>query len=297
MTGLLRSDVSVFRRARSIIAESLWWDGTAMRWCDIDAGLVYRSPLAGDADGSNDETLLFPPPVSAFQPLASADGIVISGADFVAIAGPVGEIPKVVAHVEHHSGRLRFNEAKCDPAGRFIAGSMSLDNELNGAIYSITEAGQVRILIGGVGVANGFEWSDDGRTMWFTDTATTTIYRGDYSAEGELHNVEPFVHGRMSDGLARDEDGGFWNGIYDSGHVVHWNSDGIPDLEFNVPGVHVTSVAFGGPERSTLFIATARENCTEQQLVEHPLTGSIFQVETTAHGYPVRAFGTPQKGS
>jgi sugar lactone lactonase YvrE len=101
----------------------------------------------------------------------------------------------------------------------------------------------------------------------------------------------------MSDGLARDADGGFWNGIYDSGHVAHWDANGTKDLEFDVPAGHVTSVGFGGADLSTLFIATARENLTEQQLEAQPLTGSIFQVETSTHGFPVRSFGTPGKGN
>jgi sugar lactone lactonase YvrE len=298
MNTLLRSPVSLFREARSIIAESIWWDGRdALRWCDIDTGILYTSPIDGSASGEDDREFTLPAPVSAFQPATGDGEFVFAGADYVALANDrTGETHRL-AEFDHHSDRIRFNEAKCDPAGRFIVGSMNLDGDADGAIYSVDERGNVATLIGGVGVANGFEWSDDGRTMWFTDTSTKTIYSGKYSIDGQLSDVRVFASGLMSDGLARDAGGGFWNGVYDSGRVVHWNADGVQDLELDVPAGHVTSVGFGGAHLTTLFIATARENLTEQQLEARPLTGSIFRVETSTHGFPVRSFGTQRKGN
>jgi len=297
MNALLQSDVTLFREARSIIAESLWFDDRdALRWCDIDTGTIHTSPSAGAPDGSDDDVVILPPPMSAFQPVADGSGFVFAGVDYVALAGADGAIERVLAKFEHGSDTVRFNEAKCDPAGRFVFGSMDFGGGTDCAIYSVDAGGSVQTLIGNIGVANGFEWSDDGATMWFTDTAAKTVYVGDYSDAGQLFNVRVFVEGHASDGLTRDVDGGFWNGIYDTGHVIHWDASGAADLEFDVPAGHVTSVAFGGSDRSTLFIATARENLTEQELEEHPLTGSIFRVETATHGYPVRAFGTTTKG-
>jgi sugar lactone lactonase YvrE len=295
---LLRSEMSVFRTARSIIAESLWWDARdGLHWCDIDAGTLHTSALSGPADGRDDRVIRLPPPVSAFQPTGNGDGFVFAGRDHVSIASLDGTIIRRLASFNQLSDRVRFNEAKCDPFGRFVVGGMSLDNEPSTAIYAVDALGEVHTLIGGIGVSNGFEWSDDGRTMWFTDTASRSMYVAEYSEADELANIRPFADGRMSDGLTRDVDGGFWNGIYDTGTVVHRDSDGQIDLELDVPAGHVTSVALGGAELSTLFIATARENLTEAQLEAQTLTGSIFQVETETQGFPVRTFGTPQKGT
>jgi sugar lactone lactonase YvrE len=297
MSELLRSEVALFREARSIIAESLWWnDRGDLRWCDIDAGTIHTSPLTGSVNGRDDRVVGSPAPLSAFQPVLNGGGFIFAGADYVAVVVNDGEPPRRLATVDHHSERIRFNEAKCDTAGRFVVGSMNLDGAPDAAIYSVDESGKVSTLIAGIGIANGFEWSDDGRTMWFTDTSTQTIYAGDYSDEGELSDVRVFVQGRASDGLVRDVEGGFWNGIYDSGTVVHWDASGTKDLEFDVPAGHVTSVALGGADLSTLFIGTARENLTEFELEAQPLTGSIFQVETTTRGFPVRSFGTPREG-
>ncbi|HEY4267893.1 MAG TPA: SMP-30/gluconolactonase/LRE family protein [Galbitalea sp.] len=296
MTGttvhaLLRSDPRVFRDARSIIAESIWWNPSgALEWCDIDAGVIHSSPLDGPADGSADRLLELPPPIAAFQP--ADEGYVVADLDSVFLVGADGSNRRTLARVEYASGGIRFNEAKCDPFGQFVVGSMEvMAGDRKAAIYVVTAEGGCRVLIDGIGVANGFEWSDDGGTMWFTDTATETIFVGDYDGN-RLENVRTFASGRASDGLARDADGGFWNGINDIGHVVHWTADGEVDLEFDVPAGHVTSVGFGGADLSTLFIATAREKLTEQQLVDEPLTGSIFAVETATHGFPARRFGS-----
>jgi sugar lactone lactonase YvrE len=294
----LSSDVTVFRRARAIIGESIWWEAEgALRWCDITAGTIHRGFVDGDQRGRDDEVLSLSAPVSAFQPRASSSGFVFAGLDYVALADETGATERILTSIHHSNDHTRLNEGKCDPVGRFVVGSMDLEGEQDGAIYSVDESGDVRELVGGIAVANGFEWSNDGDTMWFTDTGTQTIYTAAYSETGELSDIRPFATGRASDGLTRDTTGGFWNGIYDTGHVVHWNADGEVDLEFDIPAGHVTSVALGGPDLSTLFIATASENLTEQQLDELPLTGSIFRVDTSTHGFPVRPFGTVTKGT
>ncbi|HEX3679680.1 MAG TPA: SMP-30/gluconolactonase/LRE family protein [Galbitalea sp.] len=90
---------------------------------------------------------------------------------------------------------------------------------------------------------------------------------------------------------------GVWNGINDVGRVVHWTAGGQFHLEFDVPAGHVTVVAFGGVNYSTLFIATAREKLTEHQLEDKPFTGSIFAIDTGTSGFPARGFGAPRKGN
>jgi sugar lactone lactonase YvrE len=297
MHPMLRSEPRVFRGARSIIAESLWWNATegAMEWCDIDAGTLHRSRVGDPTDGSGDRVVRLPPPIGAFQP-ARGGGYVAAALDTVLLVeaggGESEADPQTIATIPHAHPGIRFNEAKCDPFGRFVVGSMDATNgEPDCAIYVVEPGGDWHTLIGGITVANGFEWSDDGSRMWFTDTATQTIYVGDYSEAGELTSVEPFATGLQSDGLARDAAGGFWNAINDTGRVLRWNADGTKDFEFDIPAGHVTSVGFGGPDLSTLFVATAREKLTEQQLEEQPLTGSIFAVETATHGFPVHEFG------
>ncbi|MBF4619001.1 SMP-30/gluconolactonase/LRE family protein [Clavibacter sp. VKM Ac-2873] len=289
----ITSDLRVLRDARAILVESLWWDPAGdVMWNDITAGTLHRSPWTGAVDGSDDTVLELPPPLASFQP-ADDGGYVAGLGDRIVLVDRDGRITRELARVRHAHGGIRMNEGKVDPAGRFVIGSMDVtDGEPDAAVYSIDGSGTLRTLLGGFAVTNGFEWTDDGRTMVLADTGQQAVYRAPYSADGELGELEHWIHGEMSDGLTLDVDGYAWNGIYGGGKVIRWAPDGTKDLEIEVPAPNVTSVAFAGPDLRTLVIGTARENLTEDQLEEHPLSGGVFAIDTAVSGRPVNVFRT-----
>jgi sugar lactone lactonase YvrE len=284
--SVVRGLPRVFRDASAILAESIVWDPSGfVLWCDITAGLLYRCPI----DGQDDSVLELPPPLASFAPTHTG-GYVASLGDRVVMVDAAGGI-RDLAHIEHAHEGLRLNEGKCDPYGRWITGSMNLTTgEPDGALYSITADGRVRVLRGGFGVANGFEWSLDDSEMYFTDTAVGTIYRAPYSETGELGDVKVFHAGQPHDGLTIDAEGFLWGGIYGGGRVVRYTPQGFEDIVVELPAPNITSVAFGGPGMSTLFVGSARENLTESQLEAHPLSGAIFAIDTETRGRPTRRF-------
>jgi len=278
----------VFRNTKAILGESLIWDASrnAMLWCDITAGLLHASPLDGAVDGSTDATLHLPAPLASFG-LADA-GFVVSLEDRVVITDGDGHITDTLATIDHRRAGLRLNEGKVDPGGRWVTGSMILvGDDPVGAYYSVT-AGGARTLFGGLGVANGLEWSRGGDRVYFTDTSVSTIYSGAYSSAGEISDVEVWHAGTPNDGLAIDADGCFWSALYGGGRVIRYSSDGTELESIALPVPNLTSVAFGGPDMSTLFVASARENLTEDQLERHPLSGALFAIETTTSGFASR---------
>lgn len=265
-----------------------------MLWCDITAGLIHRSPVEAHPDGSSDTTIVLPAPVCSFHPAVvdGVEGFVVSLADRVVVTDLDGAIIKQLAHIEHAHPGMRLNEGKVDPAGRWITGSVDLTNkDPDGAFYSVSEHERVRVLRGGIAVANGVEWSLDGSRIFFTDTGTESIYTAAYSQDGEITDVEVFIRGEMHDGLTIDRDGNFWSAIYGGGRVIKYDSTGAELFSIDLPVPNVTSVAFGGADRSTLYVASARENLTEEQLEEHPLSGSVFAIHTDTAGRPPNVFG------
>ena len=286
--NVVRGLPRIFRDARAILAESIVWDPAGfVLWCDITSGLLYRCPI----DGMDDTVIELPPPLASFAPAAIRSGYVASLGDRVVLADAVGGI-RNLARIEHAHAGLRLNEGKCDPYGRWITGSMNLTTgQPDGALYSVTADGGVRVLRGGFGVANGFEWSLDDAEMFFTDTGVKTIYRAPYSETGELGNVKVFHCGEPHDGLTIDAEGFLWGGIYGGGRVVRYTPEGVEDVMVELPAPNITSVAFGGPGMSTLFVGSARENLTEEQLEAHPLSGAIFAIDTATNGRPARHFG------
>jgi len=280
--------VTVFSDAKAVLAESIVWDPAAqrLRWTDITLGTLSTA----DAHGSIESSVPLPPPLASFQPRA-AGGFVAALGDVVVLTDADGTVEREIARVQHAGPGLRFNEGKCDPFGRFLVGSMNLTTgEPDGALYSIEADGATRLLRGGFGVTNGIEWSDDGTVMYVTDTSASTIYRAPYGADGELGALEPFIVGAAHDGLVRDDEGCFWSAMYGGGRVERYGADGSHLETVELPAPNVTSVAFGGPDMSTLFVATARENLTEEQLRAHPHSGAVFAVPTRVHGFPANTF-------
>jgi len=277
--------MQVFRTAKAILGESLVWDADAgaMLWCDITAGLIHRSPTDGATDGSDDTTIALPPPVASFG-LSDDGGLVVSLGDRVVLTDARGEVTRTLAMIEHGHPEMRLNEGKVDLAGRWITGSMDLrDGDPDGAFYAVTPSGAVT-LIGGVAIGNGLEFAD-GR-IWFTDTGAATIYVADY--DGAISNVAAWHSGEPHDGLVMAADGTFWGALYGEGKVVHYAADATELETVELPAPNVTSVALDGAGR--LYVASARENLTEEQLEAHPLSGSIFVFDTDSAARPQRRF-------
>ena len=283
----------LFRDTKAILGESLVWDAAAdsILWCDITRGLIHASPVSGSIDGAADASISLPAPVASFHP--AVDGFVVSLGARVVLVDSDGHITRELAAIDHLHDGLRLNEGKVDPYGRWVTGSMNLlSDDADGAYYSVDDAGRLKVLRGGLGVANGLEWSLDGSRVYFTDTSVSSIYSGEYTEDGDILDVDVWHHGTPNDGLTIDVDGCFWSGLYGDGRVVRYDPSGTEIASIDLPVPNVTSVAFGGTDLSTLFVTTARENLTEQQLEDHPLSGGVFTIATSTSGAGPRTFGS-----
>ncbi|BDI22131.1 SMP-30/gluconolactonase/LRE family protein [Herbiconiux sp. L3-i23] len=286
---LFDGPLRVWRDARAVLGESPWWSDGHLHWCDITTGTLHRAALDGDSDGSDDQVIRFPPPLASFAP-REGGGYVVALGDRVVLTDAEGGSRREIAVIEHAHDGIRLNEGKCDPSGAFQVGSMDVtEGDPDGAVYLVTARGATT-LKGGFGTANGFEWSLDDRTAYVTDTSAETIHRATWSPDAGLGELFPFVSGRSHDGLTLDRDGFLWGAVYGDGCVVRISPDGEVERVLDLPVPNVTSVAFGGDDLSTLFITTARENLTEDQLQQHPSSGAIFAVRTRTAGVPVRSF-------
>jgi len=284
----------VFRRTEAILGESLVLDAPAraMLWCDITAGIVHRSPLDGDPDGSDDTVILLPAPVASFHlaDLGDEPGLVVSLWDRVVLVNASGEIVDELARIDHAHLGMRLNEGKVDPFGRWVTGSMDLTRGLaDGAFYAIDPDGDQQVLAAGLGTANGLEFTRDGRRIYFTDTSVKTVYTAEYGPAGLVGAPAVFHRGAAHDGLVIDADGWLWSAIYGEGVVVRYDESGVERERHEFPAPNVTSVAFAG---STLYVTSARENLTEEQLEAHPLSGSVFALETSTSGFAARVFAS-----
>ena len=69
-----------------------------------------------------------------------------------------------------------MNDGGCDPDGRFLCGSMAYDERPGaGALYRLDPDGSVAVVLEGVTISNGLEWSPDGTRAYYVDTPTREI--------------------------------------------------------------------------------------------------------------------------
>lgn len=192
---------------------------------------------------------------------------------------------------EAHLPRNRFNDGKCDPAGRFWAGTLSLDRQPNAAsLYCLEADGRVRTMLQGVTNSNGIAWSLDSTAMYYIDTPTLRVMQFDYDlVSGQIENPRtaitiPTGDGKP-DGMTIDADGMLWIALWGGGCVGRWNPRTGECLAcLDVPARQVTACAFGGPDLTDLYITTARIGLSEADVAAQPLAGGLFRARPGVAG-------------
>jgi sugar lactone lactonase YvrE len=202
----------------------------------------------------------------------------------------------VLCSVEEPLEGNRFNDAKCDAAGRLWAGTMSTTREPGVAgLYRIDPDGACEQVLAGTTISNGLGWSVDGERFLFIDSTTQRIDAFDFDvATGGLSNRREFAFidpaDGLPDGLAIDEDDGVWVALFGGAALRHYDRDGTLDAIVELPVTNPTCPVFGGPARNVLLVTTARHRLTEEQAQREPLAGSVLAVRTPTQGSPVHRF-------
>ncbi|HZG75288.1 MAG TPA: SMP-30/gluconolactonase/LRE family protein, partial [Paenibacillus sp.] len=186
----------------------------------------------------------------------------------------------------------RFNDGKCDPLGRFWAGTMEREGGApTGALYCLDAAGRSRRIVEGLGCSNGMAWSADGRTMYFIDSPTREVRAYDFALEsGEISNPRAVVRipdgEGVPDGMTIDEEGMLWVAQWGGYQVSRWDpSTGERIGSVRVPAERVTSCAFGGPNLDTLYITTASIGASQEQAIAEPTAGGLFAAKPGMRGF------------
>jgi len=190
---------------------------------------------------------------------------------------------------------VRFNDGKCDPAGRFWIGSTAFDHAAGaGRLHCLFPDLHVETKLSGLTISNGLAWSRDGQTLFHIDSPTGGVDTFDFdAATGAIANrrtLRQFAPGEGSpDGMTIDADGRLWIALWDGWRVVQIDATtGATLAEVKVPAQRVTSCAFGGPALDTLYITTARLGLNEAQLAAQPGAGAVFAAHPGVRG--VEAF-------
>jgi sugar lactone lactonase YvrE len=290
--------VELAQDARAILGEGPVWDERTGRlhWVDIRAGLVHRY---APADGS-DLVLDVGQPVGSLG-LGASGGLVLAIRDGFALVPHGSDLIDQVVDVEKELARNRMNDGGCDAAGRFWAGTMASlwEQESNaGALYVLEEVGASLVatqVIGDITVANGIDWSPDGRLMYYVDSSTQRVDVFDFEVDtGALRTRRVFAEIPSSeglpDGLVVDSDGCVWVALFGAGRLRRYSPAGRIDLEVQLPVTLVTSAAFGGADLRDLYITTAKHKLTPEERDDQTYAGSLFGCRPGPTGKPANRF-------
>lgn len=277
--------------AKASLGESPAWDAKlqTLYWTDI-LGKRIHSFDGRDHHVQMDEMVgCLAPRRQGGLVLARRSGFWNLDTDATA-ASPKGKLTHI-ASPRREPETNRFNDGKCDPRGRFLAGTMDMEEKkASGSLYSLAPDGRVTKLLGRIRISNGLAWSPDHRIMYFIDTPTREVKAFDYNLEtGGI--AEPRVVIRFPDtfgwpdGMTSDMDGNLWIALWGGARVSNWDPrSGQLLAQFSVPAWQVSSCVFGGSEMNELYITTARHGLNTAMLKKYPLSGGLFRMQTNVRG-------------
>lgn len=204
----------------------------------------------------------------------------------------------MIADPESHLPANRFNEGKCDPAGRFWAGTMALSEEHGaGNVYVMENGLPPEKKIGDVSISNGMAWSADQRTFYYVDTPTFEVAAYDYEKDGgHISNRRTAIkidsENGFPDGMTIDSEGMLWIGHWGGWQVARWDPGNGKKLgQIQLPVAKITSCTFGGENLEDLYITSAKVGLTADELREQPLAGSLFVLRDCGYkGVPAFEF-------
>jgi sugar lactone lactonase YvrE len=281
------------------LGEGPCWDERTQRllWTDIYASVVHEAT----ADGQRVAQHATGSPTGSFAPRLGDGYVVATETGFALVdrhwqdwapVGPQRTLPSPV----------RSNDGRCDPQGRFVAGTMGHHEEPDaGNLYRLdarSADGAIAdpvVIVAHTTVSNGIDWSPDTRTMYYVDSATQRVDAFDYDVDtGSPTRRRPFVEVPAEegcpDGLTVDAQGCVWVALWDGGQVRRYDPEGQLVGVVSVPVRRVTSCAFGGPDLDVLYITTARRWLDDATLAADPDSGAIFACRPGVTGRPVTRY-------
>ncbi|MGY1733035.1 SMP-30/gluconolactonase/LRE family protein [Geodermatophilus sp. SYSU D01045] len=286
--------------ARADHGEGPTWDDarSELLWVDISAGRVRRAALDGDTL-TDTGSLHAGDTVGAVVPAAGGGWLAAAGAGFTHLAedGTARVLLELAGEGGGpDDGGTRMNDAKCDRAGRFYAGTMAFDQRPGaGTLYRLDTDGTVTTVREGLTVSNGLGWSPDDRTVYLADSGPGLVHAFDHDPSSGAWSrgrvlLETGGPDGVADGLTVDDEGCLWTAMWGGGQVRRWSPEGELLAVVEVPVANTSSCAFAGPDRGLLVISTAHGDGDEDA------AGRLFTVRPGVTGAPADPYRGPLSG-
>ncbi len=282
--------------ASNTLGEGPLWHPQTNRlyWGDI----IRQEIHSCDADGDNHRIINIAGMPGSLHLTSRIDQLLVTTpAGLLLVNTETRQQQRLGVPVELPQG-IRYNDGKTDACGRIWAGTMALSGDTpSGALYRIEKnctenvwtAASVREPLT---IPNGLAWNRDNTIFYHIDTPTRQLlafaFDSDTGALGDARVALSFENMEGSpDGMAIDNEDKLWIAFWGGGQVCRFNPDSGEMLcRVKVPAPHVTSCCFGGADLSELFITSARQDLSKDQLAQYPESGNLFRITPGVNGRP-----------
>ena len=177
----------------------------------------------------------------------------------------------------------RFNDGKMDRTGRYLCGTMQVeDGAPPGSLYRLSAGGVCEKLETGIGVSNALCFSPGGDWLYFTDSRVGMIWSYPYDvATGAVGPRIDLIDthaiaGSPADGATVDSEGCIWAALVRTGQLARFTPDGRLDRLIDVPVPHPTCPTFGGEALDVLYVTSISASGRLQST--HPEAGRMLAI-------------------
>ena len=280
------------------LGECCRWDDvrSELSWVNVDAGEFFRATADGpyiDIVARYDLGAY----VTAVAPMEDrSDGWIAAVGRSIVTLSEAGTVAELAEPEARNAGFVRMNDGSADPWGRFWIGSMAFDYEPGRAsLYRYHESTGSQMILDDVTISNGIGWSPDERRMYYVDSAPGTISLFDVDERGEISNRSLFAQFDVQsegapDGLCVDSDGAIWVAVWGGHEVRRYSPTGEQIGRVQIDTAQPSCCAIGGANETTLYITTAREHMTPEQLEREPNAGRLFSVDVNVAGQAINPY-------
>jgi sugar lactone lactonase YvrE len=288
-TLVQKEEVELVASSACQLGESPVWLGQTVHWLDFSSPRLHSFETCSKTYQSI--PLSLPAPLGGL--IACDDGrLLIASGQHLFVFDPRTRKTIWLSHPQPGDSVALFNDSKIDSRGRLWLGTMD-PKEMRplGSLALLKGTDELLHRDKGFVVSNGPAFNAEGNLMYFADSMRRTIYRYTVDPEsGVSSNRRPWVVVSESDGcpdgMAVDQAGFVWSAHWGGSRITRYDPDGKIDGIVPIPASNVTSCCFGGPELRTLYVTTARLNCTQEDINRYPAAGGLFAFSAPCRGVP-----------
>ncbi|WP_070971304.1 SMP-30/gluconolactonase/LRE family protein [Vibrio sonorensis] len=233
------------------------WRGQFWMWVNICEGELWRM------QGDNAECIELGEPIGCFA-LHGKSGYILGLKSGIYHLESWESFPTLVSPLISEFPRMRHNDGRVAPGGRFIVGTRNGAKEGDkGQFYQLHDDGSTDSLPFYAWTCNGLAFSNDGQWLYWADTGSSKIYKHSYdSISGVCGPQQLFCdlegfEGRP-DGASIDAEGNYWVAMYAGRSIIKISPDGEVLNLIPVEVENPTMVGFGGKGLTDLVLTSAK---------------------------------------